>query len=248
MMSAPVARTSAGRIAFTVAAVPTGMKAGVRMSPRCIAMTPVRAAPSVAATEKVNLVVMARAYGGRAREGGAPRLFALVLARWLIGSRLRLFLRLFLREDFRQFLLPRRGQPLFGGGKHLFLFLVDMVEIAMLHRPESRQPAGRGKVHLIEFGEHLVDFLMLTRTVLGVLAQVGLAHHRRIKREFLGRRVRGHLDAERLEQLLALGTVAMGVVDPVEQVAMPVVIGLESREYLCFRHDRLRSLIPRTDN
>jgi hypothetical protein len=50
MMSAPVARTSAGRIAFTVAAVPTGMKAGVRMSPRCIRITPVRAAPSVAAT------------------------------------------------------------------------------------------------------------------------------------------------------------------------------------------------------
>ena len=51
-MSAPLARTSSGRIAFTVAAVPTGMNAGVRMSPRCIAMTPVRAAPSVAAMEK----------------------------------------------------------------------------------------------------------------------------------------------------------------------------------------------------
>jgi hypothetical protein len=36
MMSAPVARTSAGRIAFTVAAVLTGMKAGVRISPRII--------------------------------------------------------------------------------------------------------------------------------------------------------------------------------------------------------------------
>ena len=48
MMSAPVARTSAGRIAFTVAAVPTGMKAGVRISPRSIWMVPVRALPSVA--------------------------------------------------------------------------------------------------------------------------------------------------------------------------------------------------------
>ena len=47
MMSAPDARTSSGRIALTVAAVPTGMKAGVRISPRCMAMTPVRAAPSV---------------------------------------------------------------------------------------------------------------------------------------------------------------------------------------------------------
>jgi hypothetical protein len=51
MMSAPDARTSSGRIAFTVAAVPTGMKAGVRISPRCMAMTPVRAAPSVAEIE-----------------------------------------------------------------------------------------------------------------------------------------------------------------------------------------------------
>ena len=49
MMSAPVARTSAGFIALTVAAVPTGMKAGVRISPRRIAIVPVRAAPSVAA-------------------------------------------------------------------------------------------------------------------------------------------------------------------------------------------------------
>jgi hypothetical protein len=52
MMSAPEARTSAGFIALTVAAVPTGMKAGVRISPRSIEMVPVRAAPSVAAIEK----------------------------------------------------------------------------------------------------------------------------------------------------------------------------------------------------
>jgi hypothetical protein len=48
MMSAPAARTSSGRIAFTVAAVPTGMNAGVRISPCCIAIVPLRAAPSVA--------------------------------------------------------------------------------------------------------------------------------------------------------------------------------------------------------
>src|SRR6476661_5701843 len=45
MMSAPHARTSSGRIALTVAAVPTGMNAGVRISPRSIAIVPVRAAP-----------------------------------------------------------------------------------------------------------------------------------------------------------------------------------------------------------
>jgi hypothetical protein len=45
---------SSGFIAFTVAAVPTGMKAGVWISPRAIAMTPVRAAPSVAELVKEN--------------------------------------------------------------------------------------------------------------------------------------------------------------------------------------------------
>jgi len=52
MMSAPVARTVSGFIALTVAAVPTGMNAGVRISPRNIDMLPVRALPSVAAMEK----------------------------------------------------------------------------------------------------------------------------------------------------------------------------------------------------
>src|SRR5436305_4583223 len=58
MMSAPLARTSSGRTALTVAAVPTGMKAGVLISPRCMAMTPVRAAPSVAAIEKEKRVTL----------------------------------------------------------------------------------------------------------------------------------------------------------------------------------------------
>src|SRR5690606_41059627 len=52
MMSAPVARTASGFIALTVAAVPTGMNAGVRISPRRMAMRPIRALPSVASTVK----------------------------------------------------------------------------------------------------------------------------------------------------------------------------------------------------
>src|SRR5687768_13468093 len=62
MMSAPLARTSAGFIALTVAAVPTGMKAGVRISPRAMAMTPVRAAPSVAAMVKESGPAIRRLY------------------------------------------------------------------------------------------------------------------------------------------------------------------------------------------
>ena len=57
MMSAPVARTSCGFIALTVAAVPTGMKAGVRISPRRIWMVPVRALPSVAWIVKAKRVM-----------------------------------------------------------------------------------------------------------------------------------------------------------------------------------------------
>ena len=41
MMSAPAAATSSGNMALTVAPVPTGMKAGVRMTPRGVAMAPV---------------------------------------------------------------------------------------------------------------------------------------------------------------------------------------------------------------
>jgi hypothetical protein len=49
-ISAPVAATLSGSIALTVAAVPTGMKAGVRIWPRGVDIAPVRAAPSVAVT------------------------------------------------------------------------------------------------------------------------------------------------------------------------------------------------------
>ena len=57
-MSAPVARTLSGSIAFTVPAVPTGMKAGVRTSPRGVRITPVRAFPSVALTVNSNFAPM----------------------------------------------------------------------------------------------------------------------------------------------------------------------------------------------
>src|SRR6478609_10215649 len=57
MISAPVARTASGFIAFTVAAVPTGMNAGVRISPRRIWMRPVRALPSRASMVKAKRVI-----------------------------------------------------------------------------------------------------------------------------------------------------------------------------------------------
>ena len=59
MMSAPLAFTSSGNMALTVAPVPTGMKAGVRTMPRGVVIAPVRAAPSCAfrANEKALLMV-----------------------------------------------------------------------------------------------------------------------------------------------------------------------------------------------
>ena len=59
MMSAPVERTWSMVRALTVAAVPTGMKAGVRMSPRAVRSTPVRAAPSRAWISKGNAATQA---------------------------------------------------------------------------------------------------------------------------------------------------------------------------------------------
>ena len=52
MTLAPIARTSSGCSVFTVALVPTGMKAGVGMSPCAVWTMPARAAPSVASRVK----------------------------------------------------------------------------------------------------------------------------------------------------------------------------------------------------
>ena len=52
MTAAPIARTSSGCSVFTVAFVPTGMNAGVGMSPWSVWTTPARAAPSMASSAK----------------------------------------------------------------------------------------------------------------------------------------------------------------------------------------------------
>src|ERR1700683_640620 len=64
-MSAPSARTSPGYIALTVAAVPSGMNAGVRMTPRGVEIAPVRAGPSRAETVKAKTSVTS-VFRGRA--------------------------------------------------------------------------------------------------------------------------------------------------------------------------------------
>src|SRR5690242_1013743 len=58
MMSAPTPRTWSIYMALTVPPVPTGMKAGVRISPRGIETRPRLALPSVASTlkEKVSAI------------------------------------------------------------------------------------------------------------------------------------------------------------------------------------------------
>ena len=60
MMSAPTPRTWSIYIALTVPPVPTGMKAGVRMVPRGMVISPRRALPSVASSLKVNSELIGR--------------------------------------------------------------------------------------------------------------------------------------------------------------------------------------------
>src|SRR5215213_7796569 len=72
-MSAPDAATSPGFIALTVPAVPTGMNAGVRTTPRSSVIVPARAAPSLAEIEKAKRVIPAAltARIAASRDGGA---------------------------------------------------------------------------------------------------------------------------------------------------------------------------------
>ena len=69
-MRAPVAATASGVIALTVAAVPTGMKAGVSMAPCAVVSRPSRAAPSRARISKP--IVTAPAPGRRNLDRGRP--------------------------------------------------------------------------------------------------------------------------------------------------------------------------------
>src|SRR3546814_11237852 len=104
-----------------------------------------------------------------------PRFFA----RRLFRGGLRLFLRLLLLENPDQFLFALVGKLLFGRREHLLLFLVDMVEIAILHRTDQRQPAGRRKVHLVYFGKIILVFLVLGASLQRLSEQVGSRTHLR---------------------------------------------------------------------
>ena len=59
------ARTVSGSMALTVAAVPTGMKAGVRITPRGVAISPRRARPSRAFRVKAKLCRTSRCIGAQ---------------------------------------------------------------------------------------------------------------------------------------------------------------------------------------
>src|SRR3546814_13459406 len=117
MMSAPEARTSFGFIALTVAAVPTGMKAGVRISPRFIEIRPVRAAPSVAEMEKENrgrpnMPPPSRSSQAKSRDVGASAL-ELHLPNLALFGFAEGIVRLFLDD-----LHARRGVTAAGAQKH----------------------------------------------------------------------------------------------------------------------------------
>src|SRR5216683_3077140 len=69
-MRAPVAATPSGVIAFTVPAVPIGMKAGVSIAPCAVVSRPTRAAPSRARISKPRVIEEAQAR--RADRDDAP--------------------------------------------------------------------------------------------------------------------------------------------------------------------------------
>jgi hypothetical protein len=64
-ISVPSTRTCSGYIAFTAAAVPHGMKAGVRITPCGVTISPMRAAPSYLWTEKVKGVSVMKLVNAR---------------------------------------------------------------------------------------------------------------------------------------------------------------------------------------
>ncbi len=75
MQPYPISRSWSGQTPFTVAAVPTGMNAGVRKAPRSVAISPVRAAVLSSFAPIVNLRVMLRSVRGvssRVSQGAPP--------------------------------------------------------------------------------------------------------------------------------------------------------------------------------
>ena len=72
-ISAPVWRSIAGVIALTVAAVPTGMKAGVSTVPWALCRRPRRAAPSLASSSKRNAGALTAAAPAERRGDAAHR-------------------------------------------------------------------------------------------------------------------------------------------------------------------------------
>ncbi len=71
-MSAPDARTASGSMPFTVAWVPIGMNAGVRTTPCGVAISPTRAAPSVARRRKEKVDSSERNLACPARDAARP--------------------------------------------------------------------------------------------------------------------------------------------------------------------------------
>ena len=68
---APSARTSSGCSAFTLAFVPTGMNAGVGISPCAVRITPARAAPSVASSREATVAILSPSEASDLLDAGA---------------------------------------------------------------------------------------------------------------------------------------------------------------------------------
>src|SRR5207237_5530699 len=162
MMSAPLARTSAGFIALTVAAVPTGMKAGVLISPRRIEIVPVRALPSVAATAKVKRSAMAP-LNGSALQRQLPGLALLRLAEFVMDLG---------RDDAEAGFLvdpPRRGEHGVGPEADTVIARLAREAHALVDERAADPEPARPRLHMQQ--AQLADISA------GVDQQDGARHH-----------------------------------------------------------------------
>jgi hypothetical protein len=78
-----------------------------------------------------------------------------------------------------------------------------------------------------QLAEQVVDFLVLGHGMARLVAQLRIGEHHRVERLLLGRGMGLQLLAQLLEQLPPLLVLARRILDPRDEVAVPVVVGFQ---------------------
>jgi len=122
------------------------------------------------------------------------------------------------------------AQDLAGAREEVLLLLVDMVLVLLAQLAELLQLGAFAHVCLIEILEQVVQFLVLVHRVAGHVLAPGLFDHAGVEGLFLGCRVAFDMGIEVLPRVPAVLAVIRGVLDPVQQCAVCVVIALDRGE------------------